>query len=176
MTPPEADFSIGGAATLAGMIALYAYTIFNQVKGVITAPDHPLYYSSFVNLSRTDVLWIVFLAKECFIITVPLIYALVYGIVAVLGLVLSPVIAGYYYGMVKGKPLAEKSFKALQGTIKTAINAQVLVVGALFLNLSTAFRMVLMADQLVRRKVIPRDDEWIELEVQPQLTQDCRKK
>jgi hypothetical protein len=154
MTPPEADFSIGGAATLAGMIVLYAYTIFNQVKGVVGAPDKPLYYSSFVNLSTTDVLWIVFLAKECFLVTVPLIYVLVYGIVAVLGLVLSPLLAGYYFGMVKGNPLAEKNFKALQGTIKTVINAQALVVGALFLNLSTAFRMVLMADQLVRRKVL----------------------
>jgi hypothetical protein len=154
MTPPEADFSIGGAATLAGMIVLYAYTIFNQVKGVVGAPDKPLYYSSFVNLSTTDVLWIVFLAKECFVVTVPLIYVLVYGIVAVLGLVLSPLLAGYYFGMVKGNPLAEKNFKALQGTIKTVINAQALVVGALFLNLSTAFRMVLMADQLVRRKVL----------------------
>ena len=41
----------------------------------------------------------------------------------------------------------------VSGAIKGAIGAQALLLGSLFLNLSTAFRMALLADQLFRRKV-----------------------
>jgi len=154
MMPPEADFSLAGGATLAGLLLLYANTLYSQIRGVMKAPDSPLIYNDFVKMSSTDVLWLVFVTKEAFIITVPLIYMLVYGLVAVLCLILSPILAGYYYGMVKGKKQAEKGFTALVNTLKGVVAAQVLIIGSLFLNLSTSFRMVVMADQLIRRKVI----------------------
>mmetsp|Transcript_66619 Transcript_66619/g.108099 ORF Transcript_66619/g.108099 Transcript_66619/m.108099 type:complete len:499 (+) Transcript_66619:91-1587(+) len=152
MTPPEADFSLAAGGTQAGLFLLYAYTIFNQVRGIMTAEDAPLIYNQFVKMSSTDVLWLVFLTKEVFLLSVPLLYIVLYSTVAVLGVALSPFLAGYYFGMVKGKPKAEKAFSALIGAIKAAIGAQALLLGSLFLNLSTAFRMALLADQLFRRK------------------------
>ena len=152
MAPPEADFTLAAGATQAGLFLLYAYTIFNQVKGIINAPDGPLIYNQYVKMSSTDVLWAVFVIKEVFLLSVPLLYVLIYVLLAVLGLLLSPILAGYYFGMVKGKPKAEKSFAALVATLKGVINAQLLLFGSLLLNLSTAFRMTLLADQLMRRK------------------------
>lgn len=152
MAPPEADFTLAAGATQAGLFALYAYTIFNQVKGIINAPDGPFIYNSYVKMSSTDVLWTVFVVKEVFLLSVPMLYVLVYVLLAVLGLVLSPLWAGYYFGMVKGKPKSEKAFNAIVGTLKGVVNAQLLLFGSLLLNLSTAFRMALLADQLMRRK------------------------
>jgi len=57
----------------------------------------------------------VFLTKEVFLLSVPLLYIVLYSTVAVLGVALSPFLAGYYFGMVKGKPKAEKAFSALIG-------------------------------------------------------------
>ena len=104
-------------------------------------------------MSSTDVLWLVFITKEAFLISVPVLYCIIYLLVGLICLILSPLIAGYYYGMVKGKKLKEKAFKNLLATLQGVVAAQALVIGSLFLNLSTSFRMALLADQLVRRKV-----------------------
>lgn len=152
MTPPEADFNVAAGATLAGLTLLYAYTIFNQVKGIISAPDAPLVYNEYIKLSTTDVLWIVFVVKEVFILSVPILYALIYTAVGLILLALSPLLGGYYFAMCKGKPKGEKAFAAILAGIQGAVAAQALLLGSLFLNLSTSFRMALMTDQLVRRK------------------------
>jgi len=153
MTPPEADFTLGGGVTLAGLLALYGYTIFNQVRGIMNSPDSPLLYNQYIKMSTADVLWMVFIVKEVFLLSVPLLYFVIYAVAGVVFVALSPLVGGYYYGMVKGKSKkAEKDFHALVGTLKGVIGAQALLLGSLFLNLSTSFRMALLADQLVRRK------------------------
>ena len=153
MTPPEEDFTLAAAAIPAGMLALYIYTIFHQGSGILKAPDHPFIYNRFLKLSSRDTLWAFFLFKEFFFFSLPLFYLVAYTILAVLGLVVSPLLIGFYFVKVRGKgAMAEKNFRTVLKVIKNKIDKQLLLFGSLVLNLSSCFRMALLADQLLRRR------------------------
>jgi len=154
MTPPEADFTLGAAAGMAVGVAAMVFTIFNQIKGIIAAPENPCVYNSFVKMSSTDVLWTCLFFKECFFVTVPLFYLVLYSVFGVIMLVLSPVKAIYYSTMVKGKgPGAELAYASLNKAISDAVAQQANLNGSLLLNLSTTFRCCVILQQLLSRKV-----------------------
>jgi hypothetical protein len=154
MTPPEADFTMGAAAGMAVGVAAMVFTIFNQIKGIIAAPENPCVYNSFVKMSSNDVLWTCLFFKECFFVTVPLFYLVLYSVFGVIMLVLSPVKAIYYNTMVKGKgPGAELAYASLNKAISDAVAQQANLNGSLLLNLSTTFRCCVILQQLLSRKV-----------------------
>ena len=154
MTPPEADFTMGAAAGMAVGVAAMVFTIFNQIKGIIAAPENPCVYNSFVKMSSNDVLWTCLFFKECFFVTVPLFYLVLYSVFGVIMLVLSPVKVIYYNSMVKGKgPGAELAYASLNKAISDAVAQQANLNGSLLLNLSTTFRCCVVLQQLLSRKV-----------------------
>ena len=135
-------------------VAAMVFTIFNQIKGIIAAPENPCVYNSFVKMSSNDVLWTCLFFKECFFVTVPLFYLVLYSVFGVIMLVLSPVKVIYYNSMVKGKgPGAELAYASLNKAISDAVAQQANLNGSLLLNLSTTFRCCVILQQLLSRKV-----------------------
>jgi hypothetical protein len=53
------------------MCLLYCWVLLQQVLGILRAEDAPLVYNRFFELSRLDCLWMFWILKECFFISVP---------------------------------------------------------------------------------------------------------
>jgi hypothetical protein len=152
LKPAEQDFSLAGAALPAGMLLLYSYTLFNQVTGILKARDYPYVHNKFVKMSSVDLLWTVFIVKEIFVISLPLFFTLIYSVLGFLAIALSPF--GFALYKLKGKDQAQKKeLRALFNGIKAGIWTQVKLFETLVLNLSTSFRMIVLADQLVRKRL-----------------------
>lgn len=151
---PEADYTTASMASAAVMILLYCNTLYQQFGGISKAEDGPFIYNGWVEMSKLDTLWAVFLVKELFFCSVPMFYVIGYTLVVAIILVLSPLIAGYYFTQVKGNPRSERAFTILtQFTLVPAIKAQLDLIASLALNLSTTWRIICIAKQLAEKKL-----------------------
>eukprot|EP00282_Hemiselmis_andersenii_P008241 CAMPEP_0114178448 /NCGR_PEP_ID=MMETSP0043_2-20121206/38554_1 /TAXON_ID=464988 /ORGANISM="Hemiselmis andersenii, Strain CCMP644" /LENGTH=417 /DNA_ID=CAMNT_0001276871 /DNA_START=144 /DNA_END=1395 /DNA_ORIENTATION=- len=149
---PEAEFDQGMAISMSISASLYAFTLLNQLLGVMYAKDGRLLRNRWLDMSQTDTLWTIFVLKEAFFLTLPLLY-LLFATLALAAVVGGPVLVAFHFTVLAKDDKKKKVFYlGLKRNVGPAVLDQLYVLSTLPLSVSTTWRLSCIIKQLMDRK------------------------
>mmetsp|Transcript_22202 Transcript_22202/g.52558 ORF Transcript_22202/g.52558 Transcript_22202/m.52558 type:complete len:511 (+) Transcript_22202:48-1580(+) len=163
--PADPDYTLGGLATHIVMIIIMINALYQQIVGIYQTEQGPWLekWLGFVTLSQRQALLLIWMAKEAFIISVPLFYLLAWTLVSALGLLFSPLVAYHYFAHVEHNKLAKRKFqRGVSRDLLPAVSNLIGQVATLILQLSTTWRILNKVQQLIRKKTNRSAKDWMQ--------------
>mmetsp|Transcript_41425 Transcript_41425/g.130436 ORF Transcript_41425/g.130436 Transcript_41425/m.130436 type:complete len:359 (-) Transcript_41425:41-1117(-) len=146
----EEHFDSSATVMSCATLALYAYNIWSQYTGILRITDDNMIKNRWIDINLLDLLWLYFCWKECFLLSVPVSLVIIGVLLAFVTAALSPavIIAKHMYKNVNWNTI-------LLSHVIPAIQDILYLTAFSVLNLSTSWRMIVIAVQIFQKSVNP---------------------